>query len=361
MLLAFVYVLESFGLGVLFLIAGASVRFALQRRSMGAFLRERSIRLLVPYIIGAIVLIPATSYVIGLHQGSVSGSSLTYLGEYPRLLWINNIAPKGLTPEVLTYAGMHLWFLAWLFICSVLALPVFIFLGSSAGRWLVNRLGRLSHWPAALLLLGVLIAVPRIILSALPMEQTGWSLEAFVWYAIVFVVGYVMYCDDRMIEAVRRDVWLALIVAVLGSYAFISPGFVWQLLPWTYAFVPFWMGVMGITGWAWALAILGMGIRAGFMQCSLPPLASDVALPAYILHFPVVIGISALVVDWSLGFGTKILVNLVLGVGATLLLSALVLRISALRLLLGLRPRVRAPSIDGRASRGDQADPQPIA
>jgi hypothetical protein len=102
-------------------------------------------------------------------------------------------------------------------------------------------------------------------------------------------------------------------------------------------------------------------MRAGYMQRPLPPLASEAALPAYILHYPLVIGISALVVDWSLGFGAKILINLILGVGATLVVSAIVIRISALRLLLGLRPRVRAMSIDGRASTGDQVDPNWIA
>jgi hypothetical protein len=52
-LLAFVFVLESFGLAVLFLIAGAGVRFALLHRSIRAFLAERAKRLLVPFAVGA--------------------------------------------------------------------------------------------------------------------------------------------------------------------------------------------------------------------------------------------------------------------------------------------------------------------
>ena len=352
MLLAFVYVLESFGLGVLFLIAGASARFALQRRSLRLFLAERGERLVLPFAIGAVTVVPLTGYIMGLHLGTVSGSYISFLAEYPGIVWVN-IVRTGASPEILTSVGMHLWFLAWLFICSALALPIFAFLASSVGRSLVDALGRLVQFPGAVLLLGVPMAVPRIILSALPMEQTGWSLEAFVWFAIIFIVGYVLYCDDRMVTAVRRDLWLALIVALLGSFAFMFPGFIWQLLPETYGFVPFWMGLMGITGWAWSLAILGMGMRAGFMQRPLPSLASETALPAYILHFPVVIGISALVVDWSLGFGAKILINLVLGVGATLLVSAIVPRTTVLRLLLGLHPRLRESSIKSRKLTAD--------
>jgi hypothetical protein len=192
------------------------------------------------------------------------------------------------------------------------------------------------------------MTLPRIFLSTRPLASEGWSLEAFVWYGVVLVVGYAIYSDDRLVAAARRDLWPALIVAGLGSVAFLAPGFVWRILPQTYGSLPFWMGLMGITGWAWTVAILGIGMRARFMQRPLPPLASEAALSAYILHFPVVIGISALVVEWSLGFGAKILINVVLGVGSTLLASAIVLRIPVLRLLMGLRP-VRAASIDGRS------------
>jgi hypothetical protein len=90
------------------------------------------------------------------------------------------------------------------------------------------------------------------------------------------------------------------------------------------------------------LAILGVGMRAGFMQRPLPPLASEAALPAYVLHFPIVIGISALVVEWSLGFGAKILINALLGVGVTLLVVFAALRFPLLRPLLGLRRPLRA-------------------
>lgn len=341
-LLALLYVLESFGLAILFLIAGAGVRFALQRRTMRMFLAERGKRLLVPFVVGTLVVVPATSYIIVLHLGTFSGPFLAFLAVFPRNVWANIVANVGLSPEILTYVGMHLWFLAWLFICSALALPIFALLSSSAGRTFVDLLGRLVRWRGVVLLLGVPLAVPRIILSGLPPAYSGWSLEAFVWYGIVFVVGYVLYSDDRMIAAVRRDLWLALVVAVLGSYAFMSPGFVWRMLPQTYGSFPFWMGLMGITGWAWTLTILGVGIRAGFMQRPLPPLASEAALPAYVLHFPIVIGISALVVEWSLGFGAKILINALLGVGVTLLVVFAALRFPLLRPLLGLRRPLRA-------------------
>jgi cbb3-type cytochrome oxidase subunit 3 len=42
---------STFGLAVLFLLAGAGVQFALRKRSRATFLRERTARLLVPFVL----------------------------------------------------------------------------------------------------------------------------------------------------------------------------------------------------------------------------------------------------------------------------------------------------------------------
>lgn len=345
-LLAAVLVFENFGLAVLFIIAGASARFALQRRSMRAFLAERAMRLLVPFAVGAAVVVPPTAYIIGIHLGTVSGPFLVWLMAYPRIVWVNNIAPTGLSPEILTYVGMHLWFLAWLFICSALGLPIFAFFSSAIGRPWVDALARLARRRGAMLLFAVPIALLRLGLAGLSLAEQGWSLEAFAWYATIFLVGYLLYCDERLVAAVRRDSVPALIVAAVGSSALLAAGFLQGFAPpQPYSATYFWMfSLVGITGWAWTLTIVGVAMRVGFMQRPLPASAGEAALPAYVLHFPVVIGISALVVEWSLGFGAKILINALLGVGVTLLVSAIVIRIPALRPLLGLRrPRPSIP------------------
>jgi hypothetical protein len=232
---------------------------------------------------------------------------------------------------------MHLWFLAWLFLCSALGLPVFALLSSTAGRRFVNALGRLAHYRGALLLLAVPITLPRIALTALSSAEIGWSLEAFAWYAVVLVVGFLLFSDDRFAAAARRDVGLALVVASIGSAALLAAGFTqWSTMPYGVTYV--WrLSLVGITGWAWTLAVLGLGMRTEFMQRPLPALAGEAALPAYVLHFPLVMAISALVVRWPLGFEAKLLANVLLGVGASLAVSVAVLRLPLLRPLLGIR------------------------
>ena len=57
---AFVAFLQEFRLGLLFLISGCGVYFATGRgsRSPQAFFRERSMRLLVPLLVGILIIVP---------------------------------------------------------------------------------------------------------------------------------------------------------------------------------------------------------------------------------------------------------------------------------------------------------------
>ncbi len=334
---------ETFGLALLFLVAGAGARFALQGRSTRAFLAERAKRLLVPFAVGAVVLVPPIYYILGVHDGTISVSLLEFLAGYPGLVWIYVISKLGPSPQILVWIGMHLWFLAWLFICSGLALPIFAFLASSVGRSWVDALARLARWRGATLLLAVPLALPRLALAALPSGETAWGLDVFASLVLFFLVGYLLYCDDRFAAAVRRDLELALVVALVGSWALWATGYSrWIMAPKTYGLMYFaMMSLVAITGWAWTVAVLGWGMRTGFMQRQLPTSVGEAALPIYILHYPILFGIAVIVLDWPLRLEAKLLLNEVLVVGVSLLVTAAVLRIPIVRPLLGLRPRGR--------------------
>lgn len=150
--------LSSFGLPILFVVAGASARFALQQRSPRAFLVERARRLLVPFALGAIVFGPINGYTIGVFNGTVSQSFLEYVIAYPGIVIDFQIHNFGLSRLLLI--AVHLWFLGALFLYSAAALPVFAFLSSTRGRFLIESLSRLARLPASTLLFAVPATVP---------------------------------------------------------------------------------------------------------------------------------------------------------------------------------------------------------
>ena len=85
LLAAVVLLFETFGLGLLFLIAGASVRFALRTRTPRAFVRERAARLLVPFVVGTLLLSPMIWYIADVPGGTTAASYLEYLPTWPAI------------------------------------------------------------------------------------------------------------------------------------------------------------------------------------------------------------------------------------------------------------------------------------
>lgn len=347
LLAAIISVFQAFGLPILFLVAGASARFALQTRSVRAFLTERAARLLVPFVVGSLLMGPPVGYLAGVQNGTWSGSFLEFLPAYPRIVLDYN-PNAGLSPILLVAFGMHLWFLAWLFLYSAFGAPIFAFLSSARGRSRVDALARLARRRGATLLFAAPITLPILVLFAYGMPGR-WDWWAFAWFGVVFLVGYLLFCDDRLAAAARRDMVPALVVGVLGSAALSALDFSrWAARPHTLDATYFlMMSLVGITGWAWTLALLGVGMRVGFMQRPLPAYAAEATLPLYVLHYPIVVAFSFLVIQWPLGLGTKILVNAALGVGASLLVVVAALRFPRLRPLLGLRPAERQMALPG--------------
>ena len=63
------------GMPFFFLMAGTTSWFSLRRRSPGRYVRERATRLLIPFILGALVLTPIQAYYELAHKGWWKGGS----------------------------------------------------------------------------------------------------------------------------------------------------------------------------------------------------------------------------------------------------------------------------------------------
>jgi glucans biosynthesis protein C len=323
---------------VFFLLAGASARLALDRRSIGAFLAERATRLAVPYVLGTGLLVLPTAYWLATYNGSTSGSFFEFVPQWAAAR-LDTVRAIGFTPQVFG-VGDWLWFLAWLFIFALLASPVFVFLATRAGRRLVDALARLARWPGATILFVVpitLVALPLFRIT--PADQwMGWW--AFGVYFPMFVIGYVIYCDQRLIAAVRRDLIPALLASTLALYGIAATGFTASIFAGGshtsdlyYCFIVFLHALMG---WAPALLLLSFGMRMPPFQRPLPTVIGESSLPTYVLHQPIVLVLSSLVVSWSLGFWPKAVINVGLGIALSLGAGVIATRISGVRALLGV-------------------------
>jgi peptidoglycan/LPS O-acetylase OafA/YrhL len=348
--LALLSALLPFAFPVFFFLAGASARYALRARSLRAFLAERAGRLVVPFAVGTLLLTPITALVIATANGTSSSSFAAFLVAYPGGVIDYIAANVGVSPAALQTIGMHLWFLAWLFLWCLLATPIVVWLSTTTGQSFVDSLARHAHIPGASLAFGLplmLVSLPLFRISS----TSGWDWAVFGLWGGTFVVGYLIFAEERLLAAVRRDLIPALAAAIVGIGGLAATGFTDSIFRGgahtadvTYVFV---VALHALSVWGVTLSVVSAAMRLPFMQRPLPQRANEWTLPIYLLHYPIVIALTALVVQLPLGFWPKVVVNVGLGLAATLIVVAFAVRVAPLRPILGLRqpPAMRRPSV----------------
>ena len=351
----FVAFFSTWGIPLLFFVAGAASWFALRSRTGRHFLRERSLRLLIPLFVGFLLLSPPQAYVEALTHGRFAGSFVqfvpwffTHIQLSWHIVWIG------------TYA-YHLWFLAFLWLYSLLALPLFVFLRGAAGSRALDKLAAWCSRPGGIFLFALPIAVIQMALRAAFPDYPDWADFTF-WFAF-FVYGYLLLSRPSFTEAIRRQGWFALGIAILCELVIFALSF-GRFWPWAIpsGYIPiflFFQLLFSIHTWAWLVFILSCGMRwLNFNKKRLPD-ANEAVLPFYVLSHPVIIVIAFYVVQWDMDVGLKWLILSTLALALILAVYVLLIRrVNAMRWLFGMKPRQRTPGEDtkGREQEGYKAE-----
>lgn len=327
-------------LPLFFLVSGAASMFALRRRTNRQYLSERVNRLLIPFIVGSILFTPFQAYLEWLHKGWFEGSFLSFI---PVLL-ADIASSNWFSPLIILEVGYHLWFLAFLFAYSLLALPVFRWFERDAGSAFIAWLGRMVEVRGGVFLFIIPLALARILIQPYFPEEHGWI--DFVYSFLFFILGYILYSDDWFVTAIRRDRWLLLAGGLLTLVAFggLSAVFGDQVMEWGETFVVPWSIILGflfaISGWCWALCVLYLAMTYLDFSNKWLEYGNDTIMPFYLFHQPVIIVISFFVVQWDANMWVKLLMVLVSSFLITLGLVELLIRpFRPMRRLFGMKPK----------------------
>ena len=300
--------------------------------------RDRVTRLLIPFVVGSILLSPPQAYLEALHEGTYRGSFLSFI---PQQL-ADRTSGNLVSPHTFGRWGYHLWHLGFLFAYSLLALPIFRWFKRDAGQSFVSWLGRLAEKRGGLLLLVLPLALSRALILPYFPEERGWL--DFVYTFLFFVLGYVVYSDDRFLVAVRRDRWLLFAGGLLGLVGFFrlsqvvgDVAFEWALtfvMPGSVIIVL----IFTHTSWCWALNIPYLAMRYLDRTNRWFTYGNDTIMSFYLLHQPVIISIAFFVVRWDAGVTMKLLVIVISSFLVTLGLSELLIRpFKPMRVLFGMK------------------------
>jgi glucan biosynthesis protein C len=337
-----------------FLVSGFATRYSLRRRSGGQYLLERVKRLLIPlYTVGMFILVVPQAYFHCLTHSEITGTFWQWLPNYYRGLPGEVFSPPvALDPGFLvpyTFAG-HLWFLQMLFLISLVALPLLLYFKSDRGLRLIDRLAGWSARPGGIFIFVIPIAIVRVGLMWMPVTtERTWG--DFVWYALFFLIGYIIASDGRFTESIKRHGWICLvlwIVLFLGVGSLLTfvlnydtsadgPGFSMLFVVWQVTW--------SLISWSSVIFMLSLGAKYLNFTNKLLAYSNEAVLPFYLFHQTIILIVGWFVLPWDINSVAKFLIIAVISFPLILIFYEVFVRhIGFMRFLFGMTPKRKQPA-----------------
>ncbi len=117
----FIWLISPWYMPLLMVLAGASARYSLLRRTTAEFIKERIHKLLFPLLLGILIIVEPITYFADCYHNNYSGGYFEHYKIFFHRVTDLTGYDGGLTPG-------HLWFLLYLFIISLISLPIIKYL-----------------------------------------------------------------------------------------------------------------------------------------------------------------------------------------------------------------------------------------
>lgn len=245
---------------LLFVLAGISARYALQTRTVKAFVVQRTRRLLLPFIVGTAVLVPLQTWYarryFDHYEGGIRAHWSWFFTHFTDLSGYDGAFTPG-----------HLWFILFLFLISLAALPVLQAIPYEKCSEFAQK-----------------IPVPAILLLFIPVwlmyhlgNFNGFSIGK---YFTLYLIGYYLLSNDTVTEKLEqhknRLIWLwgigtAVSAVLYGRFSYY--GDVW----------------VNLTGWISVLALLILGKTVWNRRSGFTVFAEKCSYQIYLLHLPILV------------------------------------------------------------------------
>ncbi len=294
----------------LFAIAGMSCGYALQKRTTKQFVAERTRKLLIPFFFGVLVLVPAMTYTAEVFFNGYTG---TYWQQYALFF----TKETDLTGYHGGFTPAHLWFLLYLFVISLAALPIILL----QKRCLPKR-GAVNV-PYFLI---ILLFVPEWLCLYI-LNIGGKSLGQFM---LLFLFGYYILSEESVLQKLKRYRFVSLAICVLsgGLYTYLYCFEGLRNIPMTGLYVLF--------GWAGIITLLGIGQSKLNFRNRLSDYLTRASFPVYILHMPILVVAGFFVLKLPVGVAGQFSLIVLISLVATFLIYEMAKRVPFLRFLLGI-------------------------
>jgi glucan biosynthesis protein C len=330
------YFLAGWLMPLIFVISGASIFYALGKGGVGKFVKDRTLRLLVPLVVGACTHIAFQVYMEYRFQYRFNGTFLAFLPRY-----FHGFRDFG---GNFAWTGIHLWYLLALFLFSLIFLPLFLWLKGGSGKRLLSWLGGFLAKPGAVYLLAVpgTLLIPyldpdRFLTSR---DWGGWGLPLYVPY---FLAGFLFVSHEGLQARIRRQRWWSLAAGVACFGAMLGVALTQEDPVFGTRVYSLFYSLFSLFSWSFMLAILGFGMQHLTFNTRFLPYANEAVLPFYILHQTVIVSVGFYVVRWPIPDLLKFVIIAASSFAIIMLLyECLIRRVNVLRFLFGMKPLRKA-------------------
>ena len=315
----FFYVVHIFRMATFFLVAGFFARLLFQRLGAGGFIRNRLRRIALPLLAFFPVVMPLCILPIiwAARQMGITG-------------------PGPAAPQQHGFPWGHFWFLYLLLVQYALLLTLRALVVSVDRRGSLRTLvDRLLHGTLSLRIAPLLLAAPLAALlygtpwwqqwSGLPTPLYGFvpSFPSVAIFGTSFLFGWCLHRQQSWFEFLRRDYALYLTVAALASFAalyLVGVRMNMTVIPMSPGIRAAYSGAYMLAVWCWAMGLVGAAVAWLSAPSARWRYLSDASYWMYLIHVPIVWGLQAWMIRWSLHWSIKY--ALILAISGVLLIAS---------------------------------------
>jgi len=325
---------------LIFLVSGAGTWFAMRSRK-DAFVKDRIKRLIIPFLFGILLIIPPQRFYEWIMFHDFAGNFLDFLTSYPLQQFDANMGSSLLL--WFGHLGTHIWYLPFLFVMTVFALPV---LKKIQNRRLdFSRLKNVMKSNYGVFILVLPMILVRVLLKPIYPEYTDWA-DFFV-YLFPFLYGFLFMSDPEFINIIKKKMHLFLVVGLISSIYFLytgsqNPENVQEYLYPSFSLYHIQISIVSmLIAYSWILFFLGFfASKFNFKHSILIP-ANVSILPIYILHQSLIIVFGFYIVDLEVNLYLKFLIITFTAIPAAVLLYKIIQTNNVLRFLFGLKKKAK--------------------
>lgn len=285
---------------LLLLISGAGTYMALGKRTPAQFAGERFIRLIIPLVVGMFVVVPPQIYFERIDQ-------------YPDYFSFYNTVFEFVPYPAGSFSWHHLWFIAYLFLYSLIALPLLVFLRSPRSAAFREHVLAVLRRPVSLILVPpFFILITQIVLRPYFPEETHALIDDwayFTFYFCFFLAGMLLYSHPdlwRVIGACRRYLLVAALFMLIPFYGAFLDFRKIIALPFDSVVVDRIFDVSALfLSWTTVLTVVGYAQQHLNKPHRWLSYINEALYPFYILHQTVIIWIGYYVCQWNWSIAAK--------------------------------------------------------